>query len=109
MIHLTREARSELGREEVLVFDWHQVPICCACAGEISLRRAPRASVENKQSYRRLPSDGEGRVFAHRMAVPHLAHRDVNVDCRRRFGLRRFSSDLPSDFGLRAVLGRAGD
>ena len=92
----------------MLVFDWHRVAICCACAGEISLRRAPRATVERKATYRRLPSDG-GRVFAHRMAVPHLARRDVNVDCRRALGLRRFRADLPPDFGLRAVFGRAGD
>ena len=109
MIHLTAEARSELGREEVLVFDWHNLAMCCACAGEISLRRAPRSTVESSVSYRRLPSNGEGRVFAHRMAVPHLARRDVNVDCRRLLGMRRFSSDLPSDYGLRAVLGRAAD
>jgi hypothetical protein len=108
VIHLTPYARSQLRGDEVLVFDWHRVAICCACAGEISLRRAPRATVDRKASYRPLPSDG-GRVFAHRMAVPHLARRDVNVDCRRTFGMRRFRSNLPPDFGLRAVLGRAPD
>jgi hypothetical protein len=108
VIHLTPYARSQLRGDEVLVFDWHRVAICCACAGEISLRRAPRSTVERKATYRRLPSDC-GRVFAHRMAVPHLARRDVNVDCRRAFRLRRFRSDLPPDFGLRAVFGRAGD
>jgi hypothetical protein len=41
------------------------------------------------------------------MAVPHLARRDVTIDCRRALGMRRFRSDLPPDFGLRAVLGRA--
>ena len=108
MIHLTPEARSELRGDEVLVFDWHRVAICCACAGEVSLRRAPRSTVAHKATYRPLPSDGGDRVFAHRMAVPHLARRDVNVDCRRTLGVRRFRSDLPPDFGLRAVLGRAG-
>jgi hypothetical protein len=109
VIHLTPDARRELRADEALVFDWHRVAICCACAGEISLRRAPRSTVERKATYRRLRSDGAGRVFAHRMAVPHLARRDVNVDCRRMFGMRRFSSDLPSDFGLRAVFGRPAD
>jgi hypothetical protein len=90
------------------VFEWHRVAICCACAGEISLRRAPRSTVAENAAYRPLPSDG-GPVFAHRMAVPHLARRDVNVDCRRTFGVRRFRSDLPPDFGLRAVLGRVQD
>ena len=40
------------------------------------------------------------------MAYPHLAGRDVTIDCRRRAGLRRFVSDLPPDFGLRASFGR---
>jgi hypothetical protein len=106
LIHLTPDARTELREDEVLVFDWHRVAICCACAGEISLRPAPRSTVEDKRAYRPLASEG-GPVFVHRMAAPHLARRDVNVDCRRTLGLRRFRSDLPADFGLRAVLGRA--
>jgi hypothetical protein len=40
------------------------------------------------------------------MAYPHLARRDVAIDSRRVFGLRRFTSNLPPDFGLRASLGR---
>ncbi len=107
MIHLTPQARTELGEDEALVFDWHRVAICCACAGEVSLRRAPRHMVEDSQSFRRLPSDEGARVYAHRMAVPHLARRDVTIDCRRTLGVRRFRSDLPPDFGLRAVFGRA--
>jgi hypothetical protein len=105
VIHLTRQARSELGGDEALVFDWHRVAICCAPAGEVSLRRAPRGSVDERV-YRPLPTDGGAAVFAHRMAVPHLATRDVTVDCRRTLGVRRFRSDLPPDFGLRAVFGR---
>ena len=109
MIHLTLQARSELKRDEALVFDWNRVAICCAVAGEVSLRPAPRDSVEDSSWYRVLPSDGGTRVYAHRMAVPHLARRDVTIDCRRTLGVRRFRSDLPPDFGLRAVLGRAGE
>jgi hypothetical protein len=108
VIHLTQQARNELHGDEVLVFDWHRIAICCACAGEVSLRRAPRSSVEGRTTYRSLPSDG-APVFAHRMAVPHLARREVTVDCRRTLGMRRFRSDLPPDFGLRAVFGRAGE
>ena len=107
MIHLTPHARMELRDDEALVFDWHRVAICCACAGEVSLRRAPRESVEDRASYRPLPSVRGARVYAHRMAVPHLARRDVTIDCRRTLGVRRFRSDLPPDFGLRAVFGRA--
>ena len=109
MIHLTSQARTELREDEALVFDWHRVAICCACAGEVSLRRAPRHAVEDSRSLVPLPSDPGARVYAHRMAVPHLARREVTIDCRRMLGVRRFSSDLPPDFGLRAVFGRAGE
>jgi hypothetical protein len=109
VIHLTPQARSELGGDEALVFDWHRVAICCACAGEVSLRRAARRTVESRRAYRRLPAEDDVAVFAHRMAAAHLAGRDVTVDCRRTLGMRRFRSDLPPDFGLRAVLGRAGE
>jgi hypothetical protein len=107
LIHLTLQARDELRGDEALVFDWHRVAICCASAGEVSLRRASRESVEENRWYRPLPSDEGTRVYAHRMAVPHLARREVTIDCRRTLGMRRFRSDLPPDFGLRAVLGRA--
>jgi len=106
VIRLTPQARTQLKGDEALVFDWHRVAICCACAGEVSLRRAPRRTVEGNRWYRRLPSEEGTRVFAHRMAVPHLARRDVTIDCRRTLGMRRFRSDLPPDFGLRAVFGR---
>ena len=107
MIHLTLQARTELKGDEALVFDWHRVAICCAVAGEVSLRPSSRERVETNRWYRPLPSDEGTRVYAHRMAVPHLARRDVTIDCRRTFGVRRFRSDLPPDFGLRSVLGRA--
>jgi hypothetical protein len=106
LIHLTPQARTELREDEALVFDWHRVAICCACAGEVSLRRAPRRTIEDRRSFVPLPSARETRVYAHRMAVPHLARRDVTIDCRRMLGMRHFRSDLPSDFGLRAVFGR---
>jgi hypothetical protein len=108
LIHLTLQARTELHRDEALVFDWHRVAICCAVAGEVSLRVAPCGTVERNRWYRRLPSEKGERVYAHRMALPHLARRDVTIDCRRTLGVRRFRSDLPPDFGLRAALGRAG-
>jgi hypothetical protein len=109
LIHLTPQARTELREDEALVFDWHRVAICCACAGELSLRRAPRHTVEDSRSLVPLRSDHGTRVYAHRMAVPHLARREVTIDCRRTLGVRRFRSDLPPDFGLRSVFGRAGE
>jgi hypothetical protein len=103
VVHITVQAKVALG-DDALVFDWHRVAICCACAGEVSLRRAPRARIESAAGYRRL--DAAAPVYAHRLAYPHLARRDVAVDCRRTLGIRRFTSDLPTDFGLRASLGR---
>jgi hypothetical protein len=110
VITVDERAVRELRPDEVLVFDWHHVAICCAGAGEISLRAVPGGAVAGSSTYRRLPAtpsgDGAAAVYAHRQAYPHLARRDVTVDCRRRLGLRWFRSDLPADFGLRASLGR---
>lgn len=110
MITVGERAARELRSDEVLVFDWHHVAICCAGAGEISLRAIPGRAIADSSTYRLLPTtDGDADcppVYAHRQAFPHLASRNVTVDCRRRMGLRQFRSDLPADFGLRACLGR---
>ena len=104
MVHATDAARNALREDEALVFDWYRVAICCAAAGEVSLRRDSGRRLAASQSFRRL--DGDIPVFAHRMAYPHLADREVTVDCRRLARMRHFVSDLPSDFGLRASMGR---
>jgi hypothetical protein len=90
-----------------VVLDWHRIAICCAIAGDVSLHVAPRRRIASSSAFR--PADTDPRVYVHRMAAPHLAGRDVVVDCRRRLGMRRFTSNLPDDFGLRAVLGRLPD
>ena len=107
MVHATEAAQEALRDGEALVFDWHRVAVCCACAGEVSLRRDSRERLSDSPSFR--PLEGDAPVYAHRMAYPHLAGRDVTIDCRRLAGLRRFVSDLPPDFGLRASLGRLPD
>jgi hypothetical protein len=104
MVHSTEAARDALRDGEALVFDWHRVAICCACAGEVSLRRDSADRLARSPSFRRLA--GDAPVYAHRMAYPHLVAREVTIDCRRWAGLRRFVSDLPPDFGLRASFGR---
>jgi hypothetical protein len=106
MVRLTANAREALGAGRVLVFEWHRLAICCAAAGEISLRSAPRNTVEGQDRYKPLPGEPPGAVYAHHLAYPHLVSRDVVVDCRRRFGRPSFTTNLPDDFGLRASLGR---
>jgi hypothetical protein len=104
MVHATDAAQEALRESEALVFDWHRVAICCAVAGEVSLRRDSGERLAASPSFRRL--EGDLPVYAHRMAYPHLANRAVTIDCRRSVGWRRFVSDLPTDFGMRASLGR---
>jgi hypothetical protein len=103
---VTSEARDALEPDEALVFDWHRVAICCAVAGEVSLRRTSMGEVVCSGSFMRLSEADDVPVFAHRRAYTQLAGRRLTVDCRRRFGRRFFTSDLPSDFGLRAAFGR---
>ncbi len=104
MVRVTDAAHEALHEDEALVFDWHRVAICCAAAGEVSLRPDSGSRLAASPTYRRLVADVP--IYAHRMAFPHLADREVTVDCRRLLGRRRFVSDLPTDFGLRASLGR---
>ena len=101
MVHATEAAREALLEDEALVFDWHRVAICCACAGEVSLRRDSRRGSRSPRRSGEL--EGDAPVYAHRMAYPHLVSRDVTIDCRRLVGGAASSSDLPPDFGLRAA------
>ena len=108
MLRLTAVARDALRSHEVLVVDWHRVALCCATAGETSLRAVPRARLAGAGGRQLRPADCDppGAVLVHKRAYPHLAGWDVVVDCRTRFGVRLFVTDLPPDFGLRASLGR---
>lgn len=49
---------------------------------------------------------GEDPVYAARVIFPHMAGREINLNAHKALGLRRFTSDLPSDSGPRAVIGR---
>ena len=103
-VQLTGQARELLGPDEAVVLDWHRMAICCAGAGEMSLYAAKERTVRGRKGLVRLK--GEEPVYAARAIFPHLAGREIRIDARKSFGLRRFSSDLPGDFGLRAVMGR---
>ena len=86
------------------MLDWHRLAVCCAGAGETSLYAAGEATVRSRKGLVRLK--GEDPIYAAHAIFPHLAGREVRIDARKTLGFRRFFSDLPGDFGLRAVMGR---
>jgi len=103
-VSLTPAARGLLRPGEALVIDWHRMAICCAGAGEMSLYPMQEEKARARRGLVRLR--GEAPVYAARAIFPHLAGREVVLDARKSLGVRRFTSDLPGDFGLRAVMGR---
>jgi hypothetical protein len=103
-VRLTPAARGLLRPDEALVLDWHRLAICCAGAGEVSLYPIKEEKARARRGLVRLR--GEAPVYAARAIFPHLAGREVVLDARKSFGLRHFTSSLPGDFGLRAVMGR---
>jgi hypothetical protein len=103
-VRLTSSARELLEPDEALVLDWHRMAICCAVAGEMSLYAMKEEKARGRKGLVRL--EGEDAIYAARAIFPHLAGREVVIDARRTLGVRRFTSDLPGDFGLRAVMGR---
>jgi hypothetical protein len=80
-------------RTKTLVLDWHRMAICCAGAGEASLYAASEERLRGRKGLVRLK--GDDPIFAARAIFPHLAGREVRLDARKTFGVRRFSSDLP--------------
>jgi len=100
-ITLTAAARQALGEDEVIFVDWHVTGLCCADAGEFSIRPLRRSRLPKRA--RRL---GDDLVFAHPSAWVHLIDQPVTIDCRPLWRWRRFISDLPPDAGLRCCLGR---
>jgi hypothetical protein len=103
-VRLTPAARELLRPDEALVLDWHRMAICCAGAGEMSLYPMKEERARGRRGLVRLK--GEAPIYAARAIFPHLAGREVVLDARKSFGVRRFTSNLPGDFGLRAAMGR---
>ncbi len=103
-VRMTPAARELLRPDEALVLDWHRMAICCAGAGEMSLGVAKKERVRRRKGLVRL--EGEDSIYAARAIFPHLAGHEVVLDARKVLGIRRFASNLPGDFGLRAVMGR---
>ena len=103
-VHLTARARRSLRPEEAVILDWHRMAICCAGAGEMSLYAMKEEKARGRKGLVRLK--GEDTIYAARAIFPHLAGGEVIVDARRILGIRSFISNLPGDFGLRAIMGR---
>ena len=103
-VRLTPAARELLRPGEALVLDWHRLAVCCAGAGELGLYAMSEKSARKRRGLVRLK--GEDPIYAARAIFPHLAGREVSLDAKKVLGLRHFTSDLPKDFGLRAVMGR---
>jgi hypothetical protein len=103
-VRLTPAARELLRPDEALVLDWHRMAICCAGAGEMSLYPMNEEKAKRRKGLVYLK--GEDPIYAARAIFPHLAGREVILDARKTLGVRRFTSNLPGDFGLRAVMGR---
>ena len=102
-LRLTPAARELLRPDEAIVIDWHRLAICCAGAGEMSLYPMPEEKARGRKGLVRLR--GESPIYAARAIFPHLAGRETRLDPRKTLGIRCFSSNLPTDFGLRAVMG----
>jgi hypothetical protein len=81
-----------------------RMAICCAGAGEMSLYPMKEEKAKGRRGLVRLK--GGAPIYAARAIFPHLAGREVVLDARKTLGVRRFTSNLPGDFGLRAVMGR---
>ena len=103
-VRLTPAARELLRPDEALVLDWHRMAMCCAGAGEANLYPMKEEKAKGRKGLVRLK--GEAPIYAARAIFPHLAGREVILDARKTLGVRRFVSNLPGDFGLRAAMGR---
>lgn len=86
------------------MLDWYRLAMCCAGAGEVGLYTTGEEGARRRKGLVRLK--GEAPIYAARAVFPHLAGREIRIDGRRTLGLRRFTPNLPRDFGLRAVMGR---
>src|SRR5918997_5011989 len=103
-VSLTLAARGMLRPGEALVLDWHRMAVCCAGAGEMSVYAMKEGNARHRKGLVRLK--GEAPIYAARAIFQHLSGREILLDARRTLGVRRFTSNLPSDFGMRAVFGR---
>ena len=107
-LHLTPSARELLRPDEVLVFEWHRLAVCCAGAGETSLSVMKEKPARKRKCLVRLKTNADDTplVYAARAIFPHVAGWGIRIDARKVLGIRFFRTDLPQDFGLRSIFGR---
>ena len=91
VVRVSARTQAELRTGEALVFDWTSLAFCCTAAGEISLRPTTLLKAQRLPTYVPLRTGDGPSVLAHRLAYPMLVGRDIQVDCRRRLGVRSFS------------------
>lgn len=103
--NVTAAAKAALRPGEVVLVDWHVTGLCCSDAGEFSVRPIQRRKVPKNMRPQSRP-EAECSVYVHPTAWWHLSQLDVTVDCKTYGFLRRFTTDLPPDAGLRACMGR---
>ena len=84
-LHLTPSARELLRPDEVLVFEWHRLAVCCAGAGETSLSVMKGKLAGKRKSLVRLKTGAEDSppVYAARAIFPHLAGWEIRIDSAR--------------------------
>ena len=108
---ITFASRSQLTsnsrlKDSAKLSHWTGLAFYCTVAAESSLRPTTLQQGQRSSLYVPLSSRDGPWVFAHRRIYPMLVGRDIEVDCRRRLGIRSFSSSLPPDLGLRTSFGR---
>ncbi len=67
-----------------------------------------KLALKRKGVVRLKTNDAEDNlpVYATRAIFPHGAGGEIRIDVRKVLGIRFFTTDLPQDFGLRAIFGR---
>lgn len=103
-INITDAARALLKPGEVFILGWQRAPMCCATGGEVLLYVTKESVAAKKRSL--FVPKGTQNIYVAREVYVHLVGRSVTISGKKRFGVRWFRTDLPSDFGLRASMGR---
>ncbi|HET6920290.1 MAG TPA: hypothetical protein VFI46_12595 [Jiangellaceae bacterium] len=106
-VTIAPEAVARLRSDEVLVFDWVHIAVCCAAAAEVSPPAVPLGVSPARQRMCRRPAifrAGRTPTGPRIPTWPRAAHWSESSQ-----RVRKFTPCLPDDFGLRSILGQADD